>query len=132
MVGKTNAVGAAPTMNKQICFEYGSAYGTSYTAVSNVTLAVAETGTYTVSWVAWIYNQKTSSPSFKTQLHIDSVASGAEQTTWVGGVYPTGQVAKLTNVSLTKGQTLTVRVKTESTNSLNAVYVANLCIEQTA
>ena len=132
MVGKTNAVGAALTMNKQLCFEYGSAYspdlsGTLYDAVPNVTLTVAETGTYTVSWVAL---RPTNTLSAGTRLYIGGTA-GSEQTTWdVNNLL--GQVIKLTNVNLTKNQVITVYAKSGSHAQSSRITVANLCIEQTA
>ena len=92
---------------------------TSYTATS-VSLTVAKTGTYTVSWMGW---RSTSSGTSGSQLYIDNTAYGSATTSFTNNY---GQNVKLTNVSLTEGQTLTIRARSRSTSYV--MGVGNLSI----
>ena len=90
--------------NLQVYSGYDEVNTTSYTA-TDVSLTVAKTGTYKVSWMAWRSN---GSGSWGTQLYIGSTAYGSAVTTFTRSY---GQHVVLNNVSLTEGQTITVRAK---------------------
>lgn len=83
---------------------------TSYTS-TNVSLTVEKTGTYTVRWYG--YRSSTSGTN-GSQLYIGNTAYGSAQTTF--SVNSNGQTVKLTGVSLTAGQTITVRARSRSTS----------------
>lgn len=92
---------------------------TTYTAVSGQSLTVAKTGTYDVYWSG--YRSSTSGTS-GSQLYIGSTAYGSAQTTFSNN----GQSVHLSNVSLTKNQTVSVHARARSTSYY--MYVANLTI----
>lgn len=117
-----NVSGGGGGMNVQAYLGYDSRTANSYGATS-VTLTVAKSGTYKISWCAW---RGSSSGTMGTNLHIGS-SSGTNQQTWTGTY---GQCITLTNQSLTAGTTLTLYA-TSGSNS-RTVYVGNLIIEQTA
>ncbi len=96
---------------------------TTYTAVSGQELTVAETGTYNVYWSG--YRSSTSGTS-GSQLYIGDSAYGSVNTTFSNNL----QTVKLTGVSLTKNQIVTVRARARGTSYY--MYVSNLTIEQTA
>lgn len=108
--------------SKNVQIYYGSASRTanSYGA-TNVTLTVAKTGTYKISWCAW---RGSSSGTMGTNLHIGDT-SGTNQQTWTGTY---GQIITLENQSLTKDTVLTLYA-TSGSNS-RTVYVGNLIIEE--
>ena len=108
--------------SKNVQIYYGSASRTanSYGA-TNVTLTVAKTGTYKISWCAW---RGSSSGTMGTNLHIGNT-SGTNQQTWTGTY---GQIITLENQSLTKDTVLTLYA-TSGSNS-RTVYVGNLIIEE--
>lgn len=108
-------------MNIQAYIGYASRTANSYGA-TDVTLTVAKTGTYKISWCAW---RGSSSGTMGTNLHIGSSA-GTNQQTWTGTY---GQCITLTNQSLTAGTTLTLYAT--SGNNSRTIYVGNLIIEQT-
>lgn len=110
-------------MNFQAYFGSASVTSTSYTATA-VTLTVAKTGTYKISWTGW---RNTNSGTSGSQLYKNGSAVGSANTTFTGTY---GQVVTLTNQSLNQGDVLVVRARARSTSY--AMYVANLIIEQTA
>lgn len=107
------------TKNVQCYQGYATVSSTSYTATS-VSLTVAKTGTYTVSWMGW---RSTSSGTSGSQLYIDNTAYGSATTSFTNTY---GQNVKLTNVSLTEGQTLTIRARSRSSSYV--MGVGNLTI----
>lgn len=84
---------------------------TSY-AATNATLTVEKTGKYTVRWFG--YRSSTSGTN-GSQLYIGNTAYGSAQTTF-NSTYTNVQTVKLTGVSLTAGQTITVRARSRSTS----------------
>lgn len=110
-------------MNIQLDGSTHSVASSSYTA-TGLTLTVAETGTYNVYWVGW---RSTSSGTSGSQLYINGSAYGSANTSFTGTY---GQSVKLTSVSLSAGDVLTVRARAR--NSSYYMYVANLLIEQTS
>lgn len=113
-------VSGGSSKNVQAYIGYASRTANSYGATS-VTLTVAKTGTYNVSWCAW---RSSSSGTMGTNLHIGS-SSGTNQQTWTGTY---GQCITLSNQSLTKDTVLTLYA-TSGSNS-RTVYVGNLVIEE--
>lgn len=106
--------------NVQAYIGYASRTANSYGATS-VTLTVAKTGTYKVSWCA---ARGSSTGTMGTNLHIDSTA-GTNQQTWTGTYW---QNIVLENQSLTQGTVLTLYAT--SGNTSRTVYVGNLVIEE--
>lgn len=88
---------------------------------TDVTLTVAKTGTYNVSWCAW---RSSSSGTMGTNLHRNSTAGTNQQT--FTNTY--GQCITLTNQSYTQGDVLTLYA-TSGSNS-RTINVANLIIEE--
>lgn len=115
----TNSGGGGTSKNVQIPAGVNRVATTSYSAVSGQSLEVAKTGTYDVYWSG--YRSSTSGTS-GSQLYIGSTAYGSAQTTFSNN----GQSVHLTNVSLTEGQTITVRARARGTSYY--MYVANLTI----
>lgn len=107
--------------NVQAYIGYASWRGNSYGATT-VTLTVAKTGTYTISWCAW---RSSSSGTMGTNLHKDSTAESSNHQTWTGTY---GQCIKLTNQSLTQGTVLTLYAISGSNS--RSIYVGNLIIEE--
>lgn len=103
----------------------GSDYvrSSSYTA-TDVTLTVAASGTYTVSWMGW---RSTSNGTSGSQLYIDGSAYGSANTTFTRNY---GQAIELTGVSLSAGDVLTLYARAR--NSSYYMTVGNLIIEQTS
>jgi hypothetical protein len=100
----------------------GSAHSTAYTATA-VTLTVAKTGTYNVSWDAW---RTTTSGTSGSKLYINGTGYGDAVTTWDIGSY--GHHVELSGLSLTAGDVLVVRVRANNTS--NYVYCGNLIIQE--
>lgn len=115
----TNSGGGGTSKNVQVAAGVNRVATTSYSAVSGQSLEVAKTGTYDVYWSG--YRSSTSGTS-GSQLYIGSTAYGSAQTTFSNNA----QAVHLTNVSLTEGQTITVRARARSTSYY--MYVANLTI----
>ena len=115
----TNSGGGGTSKNVQIAAGVNRVATTSYSAVSGQSLEVAKTGTYDVYWSG--YRSSTSGTN-GSQLYIGSTAYGSAQTTFSNN----GQAVHLTNVSLTEGQTITVRARARGTSYY--MYVANLTI----
>ena len=115
--------GGGSSMNLQAYVGVDYARATSYTA-TDVTLTVAKTGTYNVSWMGW---RSTSQGTSGSQLYINGSAYGSAHTSFTGNY---GQSVELTGVDLEEGDVLVVRARARSTSYY--MYVGNLIIEQTA
>ena len=115
-----NVSGGGSNKNVQAYLGYASRTANSYGA-TDVTLKVAKTGTYKISWCAW---RGSSSGTMGTNLHIGS-STGTNQQTWTGTY---GQCITLDNQSLTADTVLTLYA-TSGSNS-RTVYVGNLIIEE--
>lgn len=116
----TNSGGGGSSKNVQAYFGYAQRTANSYGATS-VTLTVAKTGTYKVSWTAW---RSSSSGTMGTNLHRNN-SSGTNQQTFTGTY---GQCITLNNQSYTQGDVLTLYATSGSTS--RSIYVANLIIEE--
>jgi len=115
-------VSGSSGMNKQIYYGSATRKANSYGATS-VTLTVAVSGTYKVSWTAW---RGSSSGTMGTNLHVNNSA-GTNQQTW-SNTY--GQRVELTGQQYSKNDVLTIWAT--SGNNSRTIEVANLIIEQTA
>lgn len=101
--------------------------GTTRTTSSTLTaigeeLTVAKTGTYAVYWSAF-RSSTSGSYTYGTQLFIDGVAYGSENTTWSNHC----QINHLTGVALTAGQKIRVRGR-NSRGSSDYIYAPTLVI----
>lgn len=99
----TSSGGGGTSKNTQVV------QGTTRTNSSTLTaigaeLTVSKTGTYDVYW-SGMRSNTSSSYTWATQLYIDNVAHGTENTTWTNNV----QNNHLQNVNLTVNQKLRVR-----------------------
>lgn len=94
---------------------------TSYTATS-VTLTVAKTGTYNISWTG---ARNTTSGTSGSQLYKNGSAVGTARTSFTRNYW---QHVKLTNQSLTAGDVLVVRARARNTSYY--MEVGNLIIEE--
>jgi len=118
-IGLSSVIVNAATGGTVMQYYQGSDNNTNTTmTATTLTLTVNQTGTYTVIWGAG-YNRNSGSP--QTQLYIGTTAYGSA-TTYSGN----GTSIKLTGVSLTAGQTVTVYVK--SASSSYRASVSNLFI----
>ena len=116
-----NVPSSGSTKNVQYYMGADYVQASSYTA-TDVTVTVAKTGTYKVSWMAW---RSTSSGTSGSQLYINGTTYGSANTTFTGTY---GQAITLSGVSLTQGDVLVVRAR--SRNSSYYMYVGNLIIEE--
>ena len=107
--------------NIQVYYGYDEVATNAYTA-TDVSLTVAKTGTYKVSWMG--YRNSTSGTS-GSQLYIGGTAYGSANTTFTRSY---GQSVVLNSVSLTKDQVITVYAR--SRNSSYYMGVGNLIIEE--
>lgn len=114
---------ASTSMNVQIAQGVNRIASTSYTAVSGQTITVATTGTYDIYWMGF---RSSTGGTNGSQLYINGTAYGTAKTTFSNH----GQSIKLTGISLTQGDILTVRAVSRGSNYY--MYVGNLTIEQTA
>lgn len=105
--------------NVQIAQGVNRVSTTSYTAVSGQSITVAKTGTYDVYWSGF---RSSTGGTNGSQLYIGNTAHGSAQTTFSNH----GQSVHLSNVSLTAGQTVSVRARARGTNYY--MYVSNLTI----
>lgn len=110
---------AGSSKNTQVAVGCDRVATTSYTAINGQTLTVAKTGTYDVYWVG--YRSSTSGTN-GTQLYIGNSAYGSAQTTFTNN----GQAVHLSGVSLTQGQTVTLRGRARSTSYY--MYGGNLTL----
>lgn len=122
-IAGTGGGGGGSTKNVQAYCGAASVTSTSYTATA-VSLTVAKTGTYKVSWCGC---RNTNSGTSGSQLYINNSAYGSAQTSFSNTYF---QNVVLNNVSLTAGQTIVVRARARSTSYV--MWVGNLIIEQTA
>lgn len=106
--------------NIQVNSNAYSRQANSYGA-TNLTLTVAKTGTYKVSWTAW---RSSSSGTMGTNLHRNST-SGTNQQTFTNTY---GQHVVLENQSYTQGDVLTLYATSGSNSRL--IWVSNLIIEE--
>lgn len=117
----TNSGGGGTSKNTQVV------QGTTRTTSSTLTaigaeLTVSKTGTYDVYWSGF-RSSTSASYTYGTQLFIDNVAHGSENTTWSNHV----QNNHLQNVSLTVNQKLRVRGR-NSRGSSYYIYAPTLVI----
>lgn len=115
------ASGGGSSKNVQAYLGYDEVNSGSYIA-TDVSLTVAKTGTYKVSWMGF---RNTTSGTSGSQLYIGSTAHGTANTTFVRNY---GQSVVLNNVSLTKDQVITVYAR--SRNASYYMGVGNLIIEE--
>lgn len=107
-----------PSKAVQVANKAERVASTSYKATA-VSLTVGKTGTYTVQWCC---GRSGTSGTYGSQLYIGNTAYGTANTTWSSYT----QAVTLNNVSLTAGQTITVRARSNSTST--QIYVAGLTI----
>lgn len=113
--------GGGSAKNTQCYHGYATVSATAYTATA-VSLTVAKTGTYKVSWTGW---RNTNSGTSGSQLYIGNTAYGSANTSFLNTY---GHSVVLNNVSLQAGQVITVRARARSTSYV--MGVGNLCIEE--
>lgn len=106
--------------NFQISNSNGRVATTTYTS-TGVSLTVAKTGTYNVYWSGF---RSSTSGTNGSQLYIGNTAYGTAQTTFTDY----RQSVKLSNVSLTLNQTITVYARARGTSYY--MCVSNLTIEE--
>lgn len=106
--------------NIQVNSNAYSRQANSYGA-TNLTLTVAKTGTYKVSWTAW---RSSSQGTMGTNLYRNSTSGTAQQT--FANTY--GQHIVLENQSYTQGDVLTLYATSGSNSRL--IWVSNLIIEE--
>lgn len=111
--------GGGTSKNVQVAVGVNRVATTSYSAVSGQSLTVAKTGKYDVYWTG--YRSSTSGTN-GSQLYIAGTAYGTAQTTFSNN----GQAVHLSNVSLTKDQTVAVYARARTTSYY--MYVGNLTI----
>ena len=99
-----------------------SVHTNGYTS-TGLSLTVAKSGTYKVSWSAW---RSSSSGTMGTRLRTNST-DGTSQQTWTNTY---GQHVELTGQTLNAGDVLTLYATSGS--SSRYCWVSNLIIEQTA
>ena len=120
---KVTGTASGGGMNVQGYMGMDYARASSYTA-TDVTLTVAKTGTYSVSWMGF---RNTTSGTSGSQLYINGSAYGSAHTSFTSSY---GQQVTLTGVDLDTGDVLVVRARARSSSYY--MYVGNLIIEQTA
>lgn len=113
--------GGGSSKNVQVYRGYDTSSSTSY-AATDVTLTVAKTGTYNVSWMGY---RNTNSGTSGSQLYVNGTSRGSAQTTFVNTY---GQSVSLTNQSFNQGDVLVVRARARSTSYV--MGVGNLIIEE--
>lgn len=115
-----NVSGGGSTKNIQVNSGSASVRTNVYTS-TGITLTVAKTGTYKVSWTAW---RSSSSGTMGTNLHRNNT-TGTNQQTWTNTY---GQHIVLNNQSYTAGDVLTLYATAGSTSRY--CWVSNLIIEE--
>ena len=118
--GEELELGGGSRKNVQIYFGTATRTANSYGATT-VTLTVAKTGTYKVSWTAW---RSSSSGTMGTNLHVNDT-TGTNQQTFTSTY---GQCITLNNQSYNQGDVLTLYATSGSTS--RSIIVANLIIEE--
>lgn len=114
---------AGSSKNVQVAAGVNRATTSSYTAISGQSLTVAVTGKYDVYWSGF---RSSTSGTSGSQLYINGSAYGDAEITFSNH----GQSVHLTNVSLTKNQTVAVYARSRGNGYY--MYVANLTIIQTS
>lgn len=109
--------------NAQHAPGFGRVNATSYTAVSGQTIIVAKTGTYDVYWCG--YRSSTGGTSGSC-LYIGNTEHSSGVQTSFDGTLTNCQAVHLSNVSLTQGQTITVRARSRSNSYY--MYIFGLTI----
>lgn len=107
--------------NVQAYRGYDTVSSTSYTA-TDVTLTVAKTGIYNVSWMGY---RNTNSGTSGSQLYVNGASRGSASTSFVNTY---GHSVSLTNQSFNQGDVLVVRARARSTSYI--MGVGNLIIEE--
>jgi len=115
----TSSGGGGSSKNVQIATGVNRVAQTTYTAISGQSIDVSKTGTYDVYWTGY---KSSTSGTYGTQLYIGNTAYGSAQTTFSNNA----QAVHLTGVSLTAGQTITLRGRARSTSYY--MYGGNLTI----
>lgn len=117
----TASGGGGSSKNIQAYRGYDTVATTSYTA-TDVTITVAKTGTYNVSWMGY---RNTTSGTSGSQLYVNGSSRDSAQTTFVNSY---GQSVSLTNQSFNKDDVLVVRARARSAQYV--MGVGNLIIEE--
>ena len=107
--------------NVQAYRGYDTTTATSYTA-TDVTVTVAKTGTYNVSWMGY---RNTNTGTSGSQLYKNGTAVGSASTTFVNTY---GHSVSLSNQSFNQGDVLVVRARARSAQYV--MGVGNLIIEE--
>lgn len=116
--------GGGGAKNTQVTLAAGGTSNNSMTPLNGVTLTVAKSGTYTVSWFAARTN---SSKGAATQLYINGRAYGEESNTYESSLWSVGKLVALNNVPLNDGDVLSVYGKSSAIGSY-AALAGNLAI----
>lgn len=106
--------------NVQVYSGMDYARASSYTA-TDVTLTVAKSGTYTVSWMKF---RNTTSGTSGSQVYVNGTAKGSAHTSFTSNY---GQYCE-ESLSLNKDDVLVVRARSRNTSYY--MYVGNLIIEE--
>ena len=117
----TGTYSGGSSKNIQVYRGYDTTSATSYTA-TDVSITVAKTGTYNVSWMGY---RNTTSGTSGSQLYKNGTAVGSASTTFVNSY---GQNVSLTDQSFNKGDVLVVRARARNTSYV--MGVGNLIIEE--
>lgn len=104
-------------------FRTGSCAKTTLTDVG-LSVTAPATGEYTICWHCWRTN---TSGTWGSRYYKGGTAQGTENTTWTNSYTQTNRI---TNVSLNKGDIITVRARARSTSY--TIYVGDLVLIQTA
>ena len=107
--------------NVQAYMGYATVNSTSYVDTT-VTITVAKTGTYNVSWMGY---RNRNSGTHGSQLYKNGTAVGSASTTYLNTY---GQYVNLTNQTFAEGDVLVVRARSSSTTYYTGV--GNLIIEE--
>ena len=118
-----NVSSGGSSMNIQAYAGYDTVNVNTYTD-TDVTLTVAKSGTYTISWMGW---RNTTSGTSGSQLYKNGTAVGTANTSFLNSY---GQSVTLTGQSLNQGDVLVVRARAR--NASYYMGVGNLIIIQTA
>lgn len=107
--------------NVQAYRGYDTVNATSYTD-TDVTITVAKTGTYNISWLGW---RNTNTGTSGSQLYKNGTAVGTANTSFINTY---GHSVSLNSQSLQKDDVLVVRARARNTSYIMAV--GNLIIEE--
>lgn len=121
MAAAIETIGGGGGKNIQVYSGYDTVRTTSYSE-TDVTLTVAKTGTYNISWIGW---RSTSSGTSGSQLYKNGTAVDTAVTTFT---HTYGQYVHLTNQSLNAGDVLVVRARARGTSYY--MDVGNLIIQE--